>query len=198
VRLFWRIFRAAAWLFTGSAMDIRTILAPVDFSTCSLLATRQAASLASRLGARLILLHVSEIPAGMKPRTRLVLGGTEQSASGYVTHDVETRLEPFLAVARELKVPAEALPRVGPVVKTILETAEDTRADLIFMGTHGRSGLARVMLGSVAESVLHEARVPVMLVRRETRPECARESCDWCPHTGTSEAEDRLADEAQG
>lgn len=179
-------------------MDIRTILAPVDFSTCSLLATGQAASLAARLGARLLVLHVSELPSGMKPKTRLHLEGAEQPAAEYVRHDAEVQLDKFLAIARDHKVEAEVLTRVGPVVSTILDTVRETKADLIFMGTHGRTGLARVMLGSVAESVLHEAHVPVMMVRRETRPECARESCDWCPHSGRSPAEERLADEAQG
>jgi len=179
-------------------MDIRTILSPVDFSTCSLLATRQAAGLAARLGARLVLLHVSELPPGMKPKTRVYIGGAEQAAGDYVSQNAEQRMSEFLAVAREAGVQAEVMVRVGATAPSILEATSEVKADMIFMGTHGRSGLARAVLGSVAESVLHRAHVPVMLVRRETRPECARESCDWCPHSGHSAAEDRLADEAQG
>lgn len=179
-------------------MQIRTILSPVDFSTCSLLATGQAADLAAQLGARLLLLHVSEFPAGISPETRLRPGGSEHAAGDLVTRDTEVRLREFVAIARGRQVPVEALPRVGPVVATILEVARETQADLIFMGTHGRTGLARALLGSVAQAVIQQAPVPVMTVRRETRPECARENCNWCPHGGHSAAEALLADEQQG
>jgi len=55
-----------------------------------------------------------------------------------------------------------------------------------------------MVLGSVAEAVARSAHVPVMLVRREVRPECGRDSCDWCTHHGRSAAEDRVAVESQG
>lgn len=179
-------------------MDIRTILTPVDFSTCSLLAMRQAASLAARLEARLLVLYVSDLPTGMNPKTLLHWGGTEQTAEKRILRDVDANLEAFLAIAREHKVDAMALTREGPITEAILETAKERKADLIFMGTHGRSGLARMVLGSVAESVLRQSHVPVMVVRRETRPECARESCDWCLESGRSQAEERILDEQQG
>ena len=71
-------------------------------------------------------------------------------------------------------------------------------ASLIVIGTHGRTGLARLVLGSIAEGVAQAARVPVMLVRREVRPECARGSCEWCVREGQSPAEARLSVESEG
>ncbi len=179
-------------------MDIRTILVPVDFSTCSLLVTRQAAGLGARLGARVVILHVAELPSDVKPDTHVRPEGADRTASDYLVADTRERLEPFAAAARELGATVDVDVRVGPVVSTIADTSTSIGADLIVMGTHGRTGLARLVLGSVAEGVAHVSHVPVMLVRRESRPECARESCEWCPHEGRSPAEQRLAGESQG
>lgn len=179
-------------------MNIRTILVPVDFSVCSMLVTRQAAGLATRLGARLVVLHVAELPAGLSPDTHVRPEGVDTTAADYLCTDARERLAPFAEAARELGAAEELDVRFGPVVSTILRAADDTQADLIIIGTHGRTGLARIVLGSVAEGVAHRAHVPVMLVRRESRPECARESCEWCPHDGRSAAEENIAGESQG
>ncbi len=179
-------------------MNIRTILVPVDFSTCSLLVTRQAAGLATRLGARLVVLHVAELPRDVAADAHVRPDGVDRTAADYLIDDTRVRLESFAAAARELGATAEIAVKLGPVVATILSETEAFGADLIIIGTHGRTGLARLVLGSVAEGVAHKAHVPVMLVRRESRPECARASCEWCPHEGRSPAEEKLAGESQG
>ncbi|MDP2314290.1 MAG: universal stress protein [Pseudomonadota bacterium] len=179
-------------------MNIQTILVPVDFSTCSLLVVRQAAGLATKLGARLVVLHVAELPADLHASTAIRPDGVERTAADYVVTDTRERLASFATAARELGAPVEIDVRLGSVVPTILAAADDLHADLIVIGTHGRTGLARIVLGSVAEGVAHKAHVPVMLVRRESRPECARQSCEWCPHEGRSPAEARIAGESQG
>lgn len=179
-------------------MNIHTILVPVDFSTCSMLVTRQAAGLAARLGAGLVLMHVAELPPGLSPETRVEVDGELRVAADYLIADTAARLAPFAEAARALGATATVEARSGPVVPTILEAADALRADLILLGTHGRTGLARALLGSVAEGVARHAHVPVMLVRRESHPECARESCAWCPHEGRSPAEERLGAEAEG
>lgn len=179
-------------------MNIRTILVPVDFSVCSMLVTRQAAGLATRLDARVVVLHVAELPGNLAPNTHVHPGGVEQTAGEYLLADTRARLAPFVEAAREGGATAEADVRIGPVVPTILAAVESLGADLIVIGTHGRTGLARLVLGSVAEGVAHRAHVPVMLVRRETRPECARQSCEWCPNEGRSPAETRMAVESEG
>lgn len=179
-------------------MNIRTILVPVDFSVCSMLVTRQAAGLAARLGARLVVLHVSDLPAGVSPETHVRPEGVDRTASDYLVADGRERLAPFAKAARELGAAVELDVKFGHVVPTILRAADETQADLVIIGTHGRTGIARMVLGSVAEGVAHKAHVPVMLVRRESRPECARESCEWCPHGGRSAAEEKIAGESQG
>lgn len=147
--------------------------------------TDQAASLAALLGARLVVMHVAELPPGV-------------SAPAYLTADTLERLGPFAEAARGLGAQVEIQVTFGAIVPSILDAAAASRADLIVIGTHGRTGLARIVLGSVAEGVAHKAHVPVMLVRRESRPECARASCEWCPHEGRSPAERRLAGETNG
>ncbi len=179
-------------------MNIRTILVPVDFSACSMLVTQQGAGLATRLGANLIVLHVADLPTGLPPDTLVCPEGTEATAADYLIADCRSRLAPFVEAARALGATADLDVRVGPVVPTILSAAASTQSDLILLGTHGRTGLARLVLGSVAEGVAHQAHVPVMLVRRESRPECARQSCEWCPHDGRSPAAARLDAESQG
>lgn len=179
-------------------MNIRTILVPVDFSTCSLLVTRQAAGLAAKLGARVVVLHVAELPPHVSPDAHVSPEGVDRTAGAYVLEDTRARLAPFLEAGRALGAEVDVDVRLGPVVPTILAATEAAGADLVVMGTHGRTGLARAVLGSVAEGVAHQAHVPVMLVRRESRPECKRASCEWCPHDGRSPAEERLSAETQG
>lgn len=179
-------------------MNIKTILVPVDFSTCSLLVSRQAAGLARSLGARVVLLHVAELPADISANLKVEAEDGPHPAIEVLTSDSEARLGAFAAVVREEGAEAEVRVLVGPVVPSILDATSALQADLVVIGTHGRTGMARVMLGSVAEEVARRSHVPVMLVRRETRPECARANCEWCPHDGRSPVERQLAAEAQG
>ena len=119
-------------------------------------------------------------------------------AGEYLQADALVQLQPFRETVEAAGVKVELQVLMGSVIPTILTVTDATGADLIVMGTHGRTGLARVMLGSIAEGVAHKAHVPVMLVRRESRPECARENCEWCPHEGRSRAEERIAAEGEG
>ena len=105
-------------------MNIRTILVPVDFSACSLFVTRQTAELAARLSARLVVLHVAELPAGVSRDTRVRPEGVEQSAHDYLSSDARERLAPFVAAARELGAAAEIHVEFGHVVPTILRVAD--------------------------------------------------------------------------
>lgn len=179
-------------------MNIHHILVPIDYSTCSMVVAEQAAGLASRLGARVSLLHVSEVPGGVKNATVRDADGVERAAAEVLVRDAQKRLGPFLAAVRGAGVSANGMVRLGPVVDTILAVTEEAGADLVILGTHGRVGLARMVLGSVAEAVARGVHVPVMLVRREVRPECARTDCNWCTAEGRSPAEDRIVAESDG
>lgn len=140
------------------------ILCPVDLSRLSALALRYADALSRCQGARITALYANSIP--IPPYfTESQMGQlTEQIRNS--TAAAETSLARFVEEILgpqpervEVKV-VEAAPVDG-----ILRAAEDTGADLITMGTHGRSGVNRWMLGSVAERVLRESKIPVLTVR---------------------------------
>lgn len=139
---------------------IRTILHPTDFSPPSLHALHLACSLARDQQARLIVLHVlpqpvivhSGVAMAPPPPPR-----TEMRDS--VRRELE-QLEvpiPGLAVERRLE---EGDPSTG-----ILQVAEDLKCDLIVLGTHGRTGLGRLLMGSVAEKVIRGSKCPVLSVK---------------------------------
>lgn len=180
-------------------MDIHTILVPVDFSACSTRVVNEAASLAARLGARLHVVHVGELPAGVDTYTRVQLGERRQSAGDLLTRDALTHLEPYAAQARAAGVEASVAAVVGPVARAVLAEAEHARADLIVMGTHGRTGLLRLVLGSVAEAVVQGANVPVMLIRNDAAAaQCGRTTCEGCDEHGTTDAEAQVRAEREG
>lgn len=173
-------------------MNIRTILVPVDFSACSHQLVQQAAGLAARLGARVVILHVAELPPGVAPDAHVRPDGQDHVAAAWLAEDTRARLATFVREARAAGVEARADVRVGAVTPTILDAVEADRADLIVMSTHGRTGLARVVLGSVAEGVAHRTNVPVMLIRRDALPEHGDCEVDRSP------VEQQLAAEVDG
>jgi nucleotide-binding universal stress UspA family protein len=138
-------------------LPIHTILHPTDFSEPSEIAFRLACTFARDCGARLILLHVAPVPV-------LVYG------EGVVPprpEDYQEQLEEELhrLVPPDPSIRFEHRFREGDAVTEILATAEETNADLIVMGTHGRTGLSRLLMGSVAEQVVRRASCPVLTVR---------------------------------
>lgn len=145
-------------------IEIRTILAPTDFSAHSERAVRYACGLASRLGAELHLLHVlSEIlPAGPDPMMMPVMPPeyyeeNEQRARETLDH----LLQP------DWDAPGSAVKTVrwGSPVEGIVDYAADHNIDLLVIATHGRTGLSHVLLGSVAERIVRESPCPVLTIR---------------------------------
>jgi nucleotide-binding universal stress UspA family protein len=136
----------------------RTILYPSDFSETSAQAFANACDLARDHGARLVVLHVLE------PMPPLIAAGvllpTEAGSTRSAARD---RLVAVRPDGRD--IPCERLLRDGPAAETIVAVAHEIAADLIVMGTHGRTGLSRLLLSSVAESVLREAACPVLFVK---------------------------------
>jgi universal stress protein A len=131
---------------------IKRLLVPTDFSVCSMRALRYAEELARRFGAEVALVHVDESLVA-----RSELSGLREAVA-------EEELERLVALLQARGVPARAVVRSGGAAEEI--TAETERADLVVMGTHGRTGLAHVLMGSVAERVVRHASCPVLTVRQ--------------------------------
>jgi nucleotide-binding universal stress UspA family protein len=136
---------------------VRVILHPTDFSENSRPALEVARSLARDHGARLVVLHVTP-PAILMDGT--VAAEIDPSTFHAALEDLRNKLE-----GPDLKYPVETRLNLGFDREEILRTAEELGCDLIVMGTHGRTGLGRVLMGSVAESVLPRAACPVIVVK---------------------------------
>lgn len=144
------------------------ILHATDFSAESEAAEAEAIRLARGLGGELILLHVAAEAAVYAERVL----GTDPLRAVYESEArwaEEHLAERAGALGRE-GVPARWRRCVGEPHERICDVAREERADYIVIGTHGRGGLQRVMLGSVADRVVRTAPCPVVTVRRETAP----------------------------
>jgi nucleotide-binding universal stress UspA family protein len=139
-------------------LTIKTILHPTDFSERSEHAFRLACSLARDHLARLVVLHVIPPPQTVAYEAMPMV---PMHPPGY-RKELEARL-------RELKAPAgvavEYLLEEGFAATEIVRLAKELSADLIVLGTHGRAGVGRLLLGSVAEQVLRKATCPVLTVK---------------------------------
>ena len=131
---------------------IARILAATDFSRCSLTALEYAEELARQFDAPLLLVHATGTPS-MPAEVQDYIG---DAAAHALTRSVEQLREHGLA--------ARGVLRPGSAAEEIVRTAELEHASLIVMGTHGRTGMVRVLMGSVAERVVREARCPVLTV----------------------------------
>ncbi|MBI5018545.1 MAG: universal stress protein [Deltaproteobacteria bacterium] len=153
-----------------SALRVRRILCPTDFSPLATAAVRYAAGLAgcSDPASQLLLLYADPF----EPPPYFTSGEEEGMAASLDQHRRAAKAQ-LTAYAREnAGKGAEALVAEAHPAAAILQTARERDADLIVMGTYGRSGVSRFLLGSVAERVLAEADRPVLTVRapKEGRP----------------------------
>jgi universal stress protein A len=147
-------------------MAIRKILVPTDFSAPSRAALEYAAELAPALGASIDVLHVWELPVFVPPSMLPDAGVADLSVIDIYRKGAESQLEQFVAEAKEQGVAVRAaFAELGPPSQTIAEFANRREYDLIVIGTHGRTGLAHVVIGSVAERVVRYAHCPVLAVR---------------------------------
>jgi nucleotide-binding universal stress UspA family protein len=147
---------------------IRTILIPVDFSDCSLSGLRYGVRLSRELGARIIVLHVTDLG----PVMMTTACGDYDSATylAAARRRCDDRMHAFLKRVDFDGVPVNTLAVAGYCPTAIYKAAEKRGADLIIISTHGRTGLRRAILGSVAESTVRHAGCPVLVV-----PSFARE-----------------------
>jgi universal stress protein A len=137
-------------------MNYKKILFATDFSEPSEAAFQHATALARESGALLMIVHVQEVfisPAG----EMLVVPGhlpspqLRKMLNDVVPHDVTIRLEHHLVI--------------GTPGEDIVRLADESNADLIVIGSHGRTGLTRLLMGSVAERVMRTAKCPVLIIK---------------------------------
>jgi len=144
------------------------ILCAVDFSEPSRLAMEAAADLACRCGSHLTLVHVHEAPTAATPEVLLAPPELFEANA----REKEQKLEQWRAQAQHLATrPVNTLLLHGPAALQIVRAAQDDRADVVVIATRGRTGLKRVVLGSVAEHVMRTAPCPVLVVRSVREPE---------------------------
>jgi nucleotide-binding universal stress UspA family protein len=147
----------------ATRLQVDRILCPTDFSDFSAKAFGYAAALASRFGARLQVLHVL-------PGVVIATGGPYFPTTREMRDRAEDALQGFVRPACQAGVPVATELREGDAWREIQSHAAELPADLIVMGTHGRSGFEHLLLGSVAEKVLRRAPCPVLTVcHDETR-----------------------------
>lgn len=146
-------------------MAYQNILVPVDGSETSYAAVAQAAELAKAFGGKITVVQVLALDPYIAAEY-ISATQTNDLIERALTSVLKT-LEEAAAKFSDLGIPVEAKLLEGQVVhREIIREAETSKADLIVIGSHGRTGLKRLFLGSVAQSVLGEAHIPVLVVRQ--------------------------------
>ncbi|MGH7233560.1 MAG: universal stress protein [Nitrospiraceae bacterium] len=142
-------------------ITIKRIVAPTDFSDCSLDALEYTIQMAKRFEASVTIVHVLEWAS-----VGLDFSVAEVAEGGKVRKETERRIAELADVIRTQGLTAESVIRGGGApADFVLELARERGADLIVMGTHGRRGLSRLLAGSVAEGVLRRSPCPVITVK---------------------------------
>jgi nucleotide-binding universal stress UspA family protein len=139
-------------------LTVEIILHPTDFSEHSDNAFRLAASLARDYGARLVVVHVGRSPVVM-PLTGVVPPDPEAYRK-----ELAANLRQYQARAAGVTVESRLVLNGDPA-GGILQVAQECQCDLIVMGTHGRTGLGHLLMGSVAEQVVRKAPCPVLTIK---------------------------------
>ncbi len=142
---------------------ITSILVAVDASEPSQAALRNATEIAKAFSAKLVLVSIVDVTK------LLAVAGYETpypaDAIAIIRDDAKTILGDATATCQSNGVTSIEMTGEGDAVDEILNIAKDERVDMIAIGTHGRQGISRLFLGSVAEGVLRRSDVPVLVVR---------------------------------
>jgi nucleotide-binding universal stress UspA family protein len=140
---------------------IQRIIVPHDFSETANRALEYGLGLAERLGASVTVVHAYEIPVYGFPEGPVVT--TEMA--GQIEKASRSAMDALAKRAKRPGVEVSFALRQGPAWSEIQAVAKETKADLVVIGSHGRRGLSRALLGSVAEKVVRTAPCPVLTVR---------------------------------
>ena len=151
---------------------VRRILVPVDFSDCSLAGLRCALKVAKEFGARIIVLHVADLGPVM-----MTTGCGDYDSPSYskaAQRSCRDQMEAFLKRVDFDGVQFDTAASAGYCPAAIYDAAEKKGADLIVISTHGRTGLRRALIGSVAEGTVRNATCPVLVVPSFSRSQTDR------------------------
>ncbi len=143
------------------------ILVPIDFSDCSRTAFDYAVTLANTFGATIDLIHVWEVPPYIPPEAMVGVPGHDTQTLADVAHGTaEQEMRRFVKDLESDGVHVErTLLDSGDPGRTIVDVADKEGYDMIVLGTHGRTGLSHLLMGSVAERVVRHSSRPVLTVR---------------------------------
>jgi nucleotide-binding universal stress UspA family protein len=148
-------------------MTWNTILVPHDFSASANHALAIARDEAKLHKAKIVLFHVIDLPHQIGPDAVIVpdATGAPISVRDYAVSSAENHLKDITARLAKDGMSVTCFIRVGSPVEEITRFVDENAVDLVVMGTHGRTGLKHLMVGSVAERVVRSSKVPVLTIR---------------------------------
>lgn len=144
----------------------RSLLVPTDFSPGSERALGYAVELARSFEAEIVVMHAYELPIVGFPDGAIV---ATPDVATHLSESARIGLERAVAPHNDAGVAIRTALEQGPSWRTIVDMAKELDVDMIVMGTHGRHGLPRALLGSVAEKVVRTAKCPVLTVHADDR-----------------------------
>jgi nucleotide-binding universal stress UspA family protein len=150
-------------------LNLQQILVPVDFTETSDRALEHAIEFAKKFNAAITLMHAYQIPVYAFPDGAYI---TAADVAAQISTAAQGRLDAMIESRKLAGVPIVGVLRDGVAWEEINAVATEIHADLIIIGTHGRRGLMRALLGSVAENVIRTTTLPVLVIhgpREETK-----------------------------
>lgn len=173
---------------TSTRTPVQVVVA-YDFSPTSEVALRSAVDLAARETH-----HVLHIVGILDPHDRVTIGGQQEPATYDAADKIQKLIMEHTAAAfagrpTEGEVQFYVHARIGKTAPEILALAEEVGADLIFIGSHGKTGIERLLLGSVSERVVREAKCPVTIARIKTYADVKLEKVTEYEHARTPHRE---------
>ena len=149
-------------------MTFQHILVPVDYSEHCLAALAVAAALAERFNAELHIVHVWDRPTYISDAVLVGHGQGQRPLGELIRENAERDMQTFLAQTTLSETIRRTQRLVsGDPASAILKEIEGGKCDLVVMSTHGRSGIAHLLLGSVTEKIVRHSPVPVLTVPRK-------------------------------
>lgn len=145
----------------GSNMKIKSILCPIDFSEFNQAANEYASMLAESTGAEIIYLHAFLLDPYEPPQNYF-------DPDAYKNELIE-KMKEFIQPVKD-GIPTTYVVEMGIVIDRIIDFANQQDIDIVVIGTHGRTGMHRLLMGSVAEAVIRGAECPVLAVKTQPQP----------------------------